>query len=79
MGFPINYLLQLLQSVTYHFLPVHGLEGKCTFPIVLFKVCQKQQQQLKPADNTTINNSSMDKNGNSHPTYVFSLPLVVCN
>jgi len=68
MGFPINYLLQLLQSVTYHFLPVHGLEGKCTFPIVLFKVCQKQQQQLKPADNTTINNSSMDKNGNSHPT-----------
>lgn len=71
MGFPINYLLQLLQSVTYHFLPVHG-EGKCTFPIVLFKVCQKQQQQLKPADNTN-NSNSMDNNGNTHPTYVFSL------
>lgn len=82
MGFPINYLLQLFQSVTYHFLPVHGLEGKCTFPIVLFKVCQKQQQQLKPADKTTTNNNhnnSIDNNGNSHPTYVFSLPLVVSN
>lgn len=72
MGFPINYLLQLLQS----FLPVHGLEGKCSFPIVLFKVCQKQQQSLKPApadNNNNINNnnnSSMDNTGNSHPTYV---------
>lgn len=75
MGFPINYLLQLLQSVTYHFLPVHGLEGKCTFPIVLFKVCQKQQQ-LKPADNTT--NNSMDNNGNTHPTYVLPPSTPYC-
>lgn len=75
MGFPINYLLQLLQSVTYHFLPVHGLEGKCAFPVVLFKVCQKQQQSLKPADNnSSLDNPSMDKNGNARPTYVCSFP-----
>lgn len=67
MGFPINYLLQLLQSVTYHFLPVHGMGGKCTFPVVLFKVCQKTQSSLKPADNNT---NPMDNNGNTHPTYV---------
>ncbi|EED12295.1 C2H2 transcription factor (Ace1), putative [Talaromyces stipitatus ATCC 10500] len=56
MGFPINYLLQLLQSVTYHFLPVDG--GKCTF--LLFNTCQSHC-------NNNNNNCSMSNNGSTTP------------